>query len=256
MIREMRLMKAPLGVLILHGFTSSRATVEALVPLAEALGLPWRLPQLRGHWTTPADLVGVSYDDMLADAVAALAELLGEAGCVAVVGLSVGGVLTLDLALRQPADIDSLAVLAPALRYVNPLARFAPLVARVMKTAKNDPALAFADGSLVARAGNYTTFPSATFVSIERAGRRVEAALPRITAPILIVGARSDRVVHPQVAQVVHDRVGSAEKQLVWFERSGHELLLDCEADAVADRVGQFLSQRFESTKSHKDTHR
>ncbi len=247
-------MKAPLGVLILHGFTSSRATVEALVPRAEALGLPWRLPQLRGHWTTPVDLVGVSYDDMLADAVAALAELLGEAGRVAVVGLSVGGVLTLDLALRQAASIDSLTVLAPALRYVNPIARFAPLVARVMKTAKNDPALAFADGSLVARAGNYTTFPSATFVSIERAGRRVEATLPYITAPILIVGARSDRVVHPQVAQIVHDRVGSADKQLVWFERSGHELLLDCEADAVADRVGHFLRLRTETLDSESRT--
>ncbi len=48
-------MKAALGVLILHGFTSSRATVAAVVPQAEALGLPWRLPQLRGHWTKPGD---------------------------------------------------------------------------------------------------------------------------------------------------------------------------------------------------------
>jgi carboxylesterase len=242
-------MKAPLGVLILHGFTASRATVEALVPRAEALGLPWRLPQLRGHWTTPADLAGVTYDDMLADAAAALAELRGEAERVVVAGLSVGGVLTLELALRHPNGIDSLVVLAPALRYVNPLARIAPLVARLMKTAKNDPALAFADRSLVARAGNYTTFPSATFVSIERAGRRMEAALPAITTALLIVGARSDRVIRPEVAQIVHDRAGSVEKELVWFERSGHEMLLDCEAEAVADRVGLFLKHRSESAK-------
>jgi carboxylesterase len=249
-------MTAPLGVLILHGFTSSRATVEAIVPRAEVLGLPWRLPQLRGHWTTPADLAGVTYDDMRADAETVLAELRREARRVAVVGLSVGGLLTLDLALRQPTAVDSLVTLAPALRYVNPLARFAPLVARLIKTAKNEPALAFADSSLVARAGNYTTFPSDTFVSIERAGRRVEAALPRITTPMLIVGARRDRVVRPEVAQVVHDRVGSTEKELVWFERSGHEMLLDCEADAVADRVGLFLKQRLESTKAHEDTRR
>jgi carboxylesterase len=245
-------MTAPLGVLILHGFTASRATVEAIVPRAEALGLPWRLPRLRGHWTTPADLAGVTYDDMLADAEAALTELRGEAGHVIMVGLSVGGVLALDLALRQPAAVDSLVVLAPALRYVNPLARFAPLVARLMKTAKNEPALAFADSSLASRAANYTTFPSSTFVSIERAGRRVEAALPRITTPMLIVGARSDRVVRPEVAQIVHDRVGSTQKQLVWFERSGHEMLLDCEADAIADRVGLFLRHRLESTKAHE----
>ena len=242
-------MKAPLGVLILHGFTSSRATVEAVVPQAEALGLPWRLPQLRGHWTKAADLVGVTYDDLLADAVVASAELRGEAERIVVVGLSVGGVLTLDMALRQPDGIDSLVVLAPALRYVNPMARFAPFVAQLMKTAKNDPALAFADKSLVGRAGNYTTFPSATFVTIERAGRRVEAALPGVKTPLLIIGARSDRVVRPEVAQIVHDRAGSAEKELVWFERSGHEMLLDCESRDVADRIGLFLKQRFESIK-------
>jgi carboxylesterase len=239
-------MKAPLGVLILHGFMGSRATVEAVVPRAEALSLPWRLPQLRGHWTQPSDLVGVTYDDILADARAALAQLQTEAERVALVGLSMGGLLTLDLAIQAPTGLDSLVVLAPALRYVNPLARFAPLIALVLKTTKNDPTTAFTDQSLVARAGNYPTFPSATFVTVERASRRVEAALPRITTPILILGARHDRVIRPEVGQIVHDRVGSHEKQLVWFERSGHEMLLDCEADAVAERVGQFLKQRAE----------
>jgi carboxylesterase len=239
-------LKVSLGVLILHGFTSSRATVAAVVPQAEALGLPWRLPQLRGHWTRPEDLVGVTYDDMLLDARAALADLHTEAERVAVVGLSVGGVLALDLALQVPASLDSLVLLAPALRYVNPLARFAPLVAMLMKTAKNDPMPAFSDPALIERAGNYTTFPSATFVTIARAGKRVETLLPRITTPMLIVGARCDRVVQPAVAQIVHDRVGSREKALAWFERSGHELLLDCEAEAVVARIGQFLRGRLE----------
>jgi carboxylesterase len=237
-------MASHLGVLILHGFTSGRATVEAVVPQAETLSLPWRLPQLRGHWTTPADLEGVTYKNMLMDAQAAFGELRDEADRIAIVGLSVGGLLALDLALQQPAGLDSLVVLAPALRYVNPLARFAPLVARVMKTAKNDVALAFTDRSLAGRAGNYTSFPSGTFVTIAQAGRRVEAELPRIGVPLLAIGARRDRVVQPQVAQVVHDRVGSRDKELIWFERSGHELLLDCEAGAVAERVGQFLRQR------------
>jgi carboxylesterase len=237
-------MKAALGVLILHGFTSSRATVAAVVPHAEALGLPWRLPQLRGHWTQPDDLIGVTYDDLLADAEAALAELRTEAERVAIVGLSVGGMLTLDMAIRQPAGLDSLVVLAPALRYVNPLARFAPLIAPFMKTTRSDPGGAFTDQSLVARAGNYTSFPSATFVTIERASRRVEASLSHVTTPILILGARHDHVIQPVVGQIVHDRVGSREKELIWFERSGHEMLLDCEADAVAGRIGQFLQQR------------
>ncbi len=80
-------------------------------------------------------------------------------------------------------------------------------------------------------------------MTIARAGKRVEAALPRITTPMLIVGARHDRVVQPMVAQIVHDRAGSRAKELAWFERSGHELLLDCEADAVAARSASFCGR-------------
>jgi carboxylesterase len=237
-------MEASLGVLILHGFTGSRATVAAVVPCAEALGLPWRLPQLRGHWTQPTDLAGVLYADLFADATAALDELRGEVPSVVVVGLSVGGLLSLNLALERPADIDSLVVLAPALRYAHPLAALVPLLARFIKTWSGDPSSGFADKSLVAHAGNYASFPTATFASIFHAGRQVEAQLSRISTPLLVLGARHDQTVQARSSQLVYDRVGSTKKELLWFERSGHELLLDCEAAAVVNRVGQFLGSR------------
>ncbi|HEX9372157.1 MAG TPA: alpha/beta fold hydrolase, partial [Roseiflexaceae bacterium] len=136
-------MSSPLGVLIVHGFTGSRATMEAIIPRAEALGLPWRLPRLRGHWTKSEDLMGVTYDDLLADADAALTELRGVAERVAIVGLSVGGVIALNLAAERPADVESLAVLVPALRYVSKLAPFSAIVARLIKITAADPANAF-----------------------------------------------------------------------------------------------------------------
>jgi carboxylesterase len=237
-------MNAALGVLILHGFTSSRSTVAPVVPQTEALGLPWRLPQLRGHWTQPQDLIGVTYEDMFADAQAALADLRTQAERVVVVGLSVGGLISLDLALRAPESLDSLVVLAPALRYVNPFARFAPLLSRVMKWASGDENAGFNDPTLKSRANNYNTFPTATFASIVQASRRVEAALPRVQTPLLILGARHDRVIPAMASQITYDRVGTQDKRLIWFERSGHEMLLDCEGDAVADRIGQFLQAR------------
>ncbi|GAB4207700.1 MAG: alpha/beta fold hydrolase [Roseiflexaceae bacterium] len=245
-------MRSPLGVLILHGFTSCRATVEAVVPQAEALGLPWRLPQLRGHWTRYQDLHGVTYHDWLSDARSALGLLRREAERVVVVGLSMGGVLTLNLAAEQPHAVDGFVVLAPALRFVTPLARFSPLLSRVVKEWEAGNSTGFADQSLVARSTNYTAFPASAFVSLYRAGPRVEARLPRIGAPALILASRHDRVVQPVCAQLVYDRIGSTEKELVWFERSGHEMLLDCEADAVAARIGQFLQQRLAVAQHHR----
>ena len=127
------------GLLILHGFTGTRATVAPLVPIAERLGMAWELPQLRGHWTTPDDLHGVGYADLLSDALLAYDRLRGQVDQVAVVGLSVGGLLALDLLTRR-REAAALVALAPALRYANPLVRVAPLVARLQKEhAGGDP---------------------------------------------------------------------------------------------------------------------
>src|SRR4051812_28806156 len=79
---------ADLGVLLLHGYTSSLDTVNGLLPTIERLGLPYRMPVLRGHGTQPSDLRGVTWHDWVADGSAALDELLKEVPRAAVVGLS------------------------------------------------------------------------------------------------------------------------------------------------------------------------
>ena len=69
---------ADLGVLLLHGYTSSLDTVNGLLPTLERMGLPYRMPVLRGHGTHPRDLRGVTARDWYGDASAALDDLLRE----------------------------------------------------------------------------------------------------------------------------------------------------------------------------------
>lgn len=228
------------GMLILHGFTGSRATVAPLVPVAEALHMPWSLPQLRGHWTRPEDLQGVSYQDMLADALVAFDKLRAEVDQVAVVGLSVGGKIGLDIATRR--SLAALAVIVPAMRYVNPLVRFASLIALVQKEfAGGDPHGGFSDPRYAEGINNYDRFPTATFLSVLRAAPGIQKRLPQITVPTLVIGARHDKVVKPAASQLVYDRVGARDKELVWFEKSGHEMLVDCEGPQVCARIEAFL---------------
>ena len=93
--------KKPLGLLILHGFTGSLDTVKALVPRAEARGWPWRMPVMRGHGTKYQDLVGVRYGDWVADAEAALDDLLAECDKVVIAGLSMGGGQAMAIGLNR-----------------------------------------------------------------------------------------------------------------------------------------------------------
>lgn len=241
------MLKQPLGVLILHGFTSSRASVAAIATAVETLNLPWRLPCLRGHWTRPEDLAGVTYHDWLTDATTALQELQADCEQVAIVGFSMGALVALDLAIHYPSLVESSVIVAPALRFFSPLAPFSPFLSPFIRRWSIKATGGFSDPSLVPQNQNYAFFPSDAFVALYRAGRYIEPLLPQVKLPLLVIGAKSDRVVRPVCAQLVYDRVSSTEKQLIWFERSGHEMFLDCEAAAVTKCVSEFLCQRLKN---------
>jgi hypothetical protein len=103
---------------------------------------------------------------------------------------------------------------------------------------------AYADPELARLNTNYTRMPITAVQELVAMQRAVEPRLSELRVPLLVLGARRDRVVRPSSGATVHRRAGSADKRLVWFERSGHEMLRDLEREAVMDVVGDYLSER------------
>lgn len=235
--------EAPYGALILHGLTSHLASVTPLAERLAADSLPYEMPWLRGHGTRPEDLRGVGWRDWYADASAALDRLLARCETAAVIGLSMGGLLALHLALARPERLRAVVALAPALYQAHPLAPLVPLVAPFQRYL-NVPPRAYSSVAYARQARGYPRLPTSTYLSLCAYARWLEPRLGRIRTPALIVQARADRVIQPRSATVVYDRLGSAEKLLRSFDRSGHELLLDCEADAVLAAVEAFVLAR------------
>ncbi len=232
------------GAVIVHGFTSNNRAVAPLQGVAQALGMETELPLLRGHGGHYRDLRGCCWDDWLADLAAARARLRQRVDHVVLMGFSMGGLLALAAGAEHTSEVTAIVALAPALRIAHPLAPIAwmargwlPFVPMGKAVAYSDPALAINDDS-------YTRLAIDAFCSFQRATHKVERALPRITAPLLIAHSRNDRVIRPQAAQVAFERVQSADKELVWVERSGHALLEDCDAPTVLQHVHRFLATR------------
>lgn len=225
--------KKPLGLLILHGFTGSLDTVRALVPRAEARGWPWRMPVLRGHGTKFEDLVGVQHAHWVEDAEAALDELLTECDRVVIAGLSMGGLAAIQLGLKRERDLAGLVLLAPALRFKDPLTPLTPILKLLFPFW--DAPSSFEDKTLEKeRCTNYKRFPTATFSQLLDFANVTERRLPELRVPVVALFARKDNTIHPVVPRLLTDKV-KAPVRLVWFERSGHEMLQDNEADAIAD---------------------
>lgn len=245
--------RAPLGVLILHGFTSSLDTVRPLVPAVERLGLPYRMPLLRGHGTRPEDLRGVTHRDWYADAEAALLDLRGEVEQVAICGLSMGGLVALELAARHPRDVAAVVTIAAALRIASPLIHLSKPISMVRSMWTPPPGRAYADQELARLSTNYKSFATDAVVSLHHYGRIVSKLLPRVRAPLLILHSRKDTVIKPLSSDLIYTRAGSMDKRRIWFERCNHEILRDCEAEAVVAAAEDMLRRtrdrlRVEST--------
>jgi carboxylesterase len=233
------------GCLLLHGLTSSLATVSNLVPYLEARGIPYAMPTLRGHGTRPEDLRSVTWRDWYGDAERALEELLGRCDRVVVMGLSMGGVVALHLAAQRPEGLAGVATAAAALQLQGAARFLLPLLSRANMLTAVDVRNAFADQSLATTATNYPSAPVSAVASLAAFGKLVERELPYIRVPLLTLYTPQDRVVDPAKALVIHERAGtpSDRKRLLAFPNSGHEMLMDRDRAAVCEAIVAFIEE-------------
>ncbi|MBN1945091.1 MAG: alpha/beta fold hydrolase [Bradymonadales bacterium] len=239
-----------LGVLVLHGFTSHLDTVNGLIPHLQRLKLDWEMPVLRGHGTQYQDLAGVRAGDWFDDAQWAFTELLQRVDKVIVVGLSMGGLLALDLGMHYPERVAAVVTVAAALRFTDPMARFSQQLGRVVKfwpspNSFNDPELK------AERCRNYPKFAVDSFASLYSYAQDIERRLDRLTVPLCILQSKRDQIVAPESANIIYERVSSRHREILWYSKSGHEMMQDLEAKQVlsdiAGYIGRFQQQRSDS---------
>ena len=230
-------------MLVLHGFTSDISCVSAIEPLLQDRELPYRFPLLRGHGTRPEDLVGVTAQDWYEDAEDALLDLLDECEKAVVIGHSMGGAVSLELAARHGDRLLGVVAAAPAVRFADPMSVFTPLLSRLVGFWPSPDA--YQDPECAKKNRNYLRFPTDAFHSLYDYATEVSNLLTFVKTPLVVLQPRRDKVVAPKAAEVVVSKVTSKDKQIVWFDKSGHEMYLDLEADAVvkatADALDSFL---------------
>ncbi|HEX2915660.1 MAG TPA: alpha/beta fold hydrolase [Chloroflexia bacterium] len=245
--------KSPVGVLLLHGLSSHINCIDPVVPRLQKLGIPYRMPVLRGHGTQPSDLIGVKWQDWVEDGQKALDDLLQECEKAIIVGLSMGGVVALNLTANNQSRVEGLVCIAPALKLKSKLSALAPLIALVQKTLvfKPDP-LGYFDQEAAKTSLNYPEVPTSVVVELIKFGKLTARPefLSRIKVPTLILQTSQDRTVDPSMAQHLHDNLGSADRRLIWFHRSGHEMLRDAQREEILDEIEKFVAEI--ATKAQK----
>jgi len=232
------------GVLLIHGFTGSVAETRPMGEHLAARGMTVRCTLLPGHGTSAEELTHIRWQAWAAAAAEALGDLQGRCEVVFAGGLSLGALLTLWLGALHP-ELAGLIPMAPAVKIQN---RLMPLSLALRYVMKYQPKGAVGDQDLgdpdgLCNIWCYDQTPLWGAAEVYLLQLRVRRTLPRIRQPILLFQGRRDATLTPEAAQIAYDEVASADKTLVWLERSGHSVLADGEREAVWERSQAWIMQ-------------
>ena len=227
------------AVLCLHGLTGTPYEVR---PIGEALcvrGLRARGLLLPGHNSTVERLATLDRGAWVAAVRGAYLRLADEHGQVHVVGMSLGGLLALDLAAEHP--VASVAVIGVLLRFSQPLPLLIPIVKRLLPLLDKKTGSDIQDPVARARHPGYRQMPLASVHELIRLQREVRTKLERIRAPAFIAHGAHDTTARPRDAAHIHAAIGSDVKRLEIYANSGHVVPVDHDGRTLAREIADFV---------------
>ncbi len=231
----------PDGALVLHGFTGSPVSMRPIGEVLAEAGFAVELPRLPGHGTSPQDLALTTWEDWLAEAERSLAALQARTpdGTVVVVGLSMGGALTMALAEAHPELAGIVLINAPVAAPPELAAGIAEMLGGgvdIIESIGGDIADPDADEA------SYDQTPLRPLLTMLEAGAGVRDRLGDVGCPALVITSRQDHVVTPADSEVIAGALGGPVEH-IWLEKSFHVATLDYDRAEVERRTLEFAQR-------------
>jgi carboxylesterase len=229
-----------IGVLLVHGFTGSPASMK---PWARALaeqGYAVEVPRLPGHGTTWQDLNRVAWTDWYAEAGRAFDALHATCAAVVVGGLSMGGSVALRLAEERGDRVSGVVLVNPFVSSDRKELKALPLLKHLVPSLKgvvND----------IKKPGQdevgYPKLPLKGLAQVLEMWKVVVPDLGRVTQPLLYFRSSVDHVIDASSSPTVLGAVGSTDVQERILENSYHVATLDNDAQRIFEESAAFISR-------------
>jgi len=245
-------------VVVLHGYDDhSGRYAQATTDLAEA-GYRVRTFDFRGHGRS-GGLRGYcrrweEYLDDLAAVMAARPD--AELAPPFLVAQSHGALVAAHWAVRHPESVAGLALLSPYLRLVMPVPRLKLAMAGTLSRVA--PALPLKSEIRVEMLTRDTDYQRETradrlirrvatprwFCTSSAAQADLLRRAPEIMVPTLILHGSEDPIADPGAAREFHDRLGSPDKTLRFYDGMRHETLRETGREEVLAELIRWLDAR------------
>lgn len=230
--------EGPDGALVVHGFTGNPGSMRGVAEALAAAGFHVEMPLLPGHGTRVEDMLPTRWADWAAAADDAYLRLAGRARKVVVVGLSMGGALTLRLGADHP-EIAGLVCVNPA---TQPQPQEVIDMVQGMVDGGTDtmPAIGSDIADPDVKESAYEATPLAPLVSLMVDGLApLAGCYSSMRQPLLLMNSPQDHVVDPAQAEFLASNYGGPVER-VTLENSYHVATQDYDRQLVFDATVEF----------------
>ena len=225
-----------IGVLVIHGFTGSTQSMRDVAYKLHKQGYTVSMPCLKGHGTTPEDMETCVYQDWIDSVENAYNEIRPKVEKLFVLGLSMGGTLTLYTAIHH--QINGVITVNAAVDI--------PEFEKIFENPET-PRFFGGIGSDIKKAGvkewAYDKTPKKSVKEIVSLTKLVKKDLNKITCPILIFKSPEDHVVPSRNQEYIFTNISSDQKALIELSNSYHVATLDNDWETIADKSISFIER-------------
>ena len=246
--------RARTGCMVIHGFTGAPKEMRWLGEYLNQRGYTVLGIRLAGHATKPEDMIRARYTDWLLSIEDGYNLLRTCTDQVFMLGLSMGGVLSLTFASRLKACSEGEArriagVVAmstpyklpddPRLRWIKQISWFL----RYMPKVKEEPGSDWFDKEAFQQHVSYPRNPVRSIWELSQLMAVMQASLPKVTSPVLLIHSRDDIYVLKDSMQLIYDHLGSSDKQMLWVKGGGHVITEEPTRETVFKAAADFIER-------------
>ncbi len=219
------------GCLLIHGYTGGPFEVEPLAQRLQNEGFYTLCPILHGHGGIRKNLRYSSCEKWMKSVEDAYIELSKQSDEITIIGYSMGGLLTFQLAHKyKPKCIVTMST---------------PIYCIDFKNLKDDLLLKIRMRD-VQRLKEY--FYSCFTPMVANLNFRIllhhsKRLIPQLDMPAMIVQGKKDPIVKAKSAQFIYNEIPSNEKELYYYENSNHQLHYSSEKDMIYENIIRFVKQ-------------
>lgn len=231
--------------LLVHGLGCGPIQMRELAEDLREWGFTARGILLPGHCGDTDGLALSTLHDWMEKVEAEYLRLKAEYKEITVIGFSLGALLTLQLALHHP--IEKIVLMGTPLFLIreylpiNVLIGVCKIFLKKVKTWKRRCYMASEAHTGYLHQPINSHYPLQTLHEIKQIIQAIKPRLKHIKSAALVVHSKKDMIAAPASAKYLIKHLGSADKRLVWLERSHHLVMYDDEKDVVFGAIKEFL---------------